>query len=404
MRNIIFAAPFPAETTYRFARAVRDLEDIRLLGIVAVPPSGANADLFADMATVEDALSTEQLIEAAKLLQKRHGRIERIVGILEPIQEAIAQAREELGVDGPSLQVAQVFRDKGRMKDELRRHGLPCARHRMIATWADAEDFVDEVGFPIVVKPPAGMGAKATWRINDTDEFKQALKALNTSPKNPAIAEEFLTGQEYSFETITVDGEVRFTSFSRYYPTPLEAIENPWIKWAVLHPREISGPEFDDAKEMGIKAVKALGLTTGFTHMEWFRRPDGSLAIGEVAARPPGAQIVPGNNYVHDADFYRAWARAVVDDAFDGPYERKYSVGVAFLRGMGRGRVMAVTGVAEANRKMSHLVVESRLPRVGTPRSDSYEGEGYVILRDPSTEVVKEALKTLIQTIQIHYG
>ncbi len=404
MRNIIFAAPFPAETTYRFARAVRDLEDIRLLGIVAVPPSGANADLFADMATVEDALSTEQLIEAAKLLQKRHGRIERIVGILEPIQEAIAQAREELGVDGPSLQVAQVFRDKGRMKDELRRHGLPCARHRMIATWADAEDFVDEVGFPIVVKPPAGMGAKATWRINDTDEFKQALKALNTSPKNPAIAEEFLTGQEYSFETITVDGEVRFTSFSRYYPTPLEAIENPWIKWAVLHPREISGPEFDDAKEMGIKAVKALGLTTGFTHMEWFRRPDGSLAIGEVAARPPGAQIVPGNNYVHDADFYRAWARAVVDDAFDGPYERKYSVGVAFLRGIGRGRVMAVTGVAEANRKVSHLVVESRLPRVGTPRADSYEGEGYVILRDPSTEVVKEALKTLIQTIQIHYG
>ena len=41
------------------------------------------------------------------------------------------------------------------------------------------------------------------------------------------------------------------------------------------------------------RAVKALGLETGFTHMEWFRRDDGSLAIGEIAARPPGAHIVP---------------------------------------------------------------------------------------------------------------
>ena len=404
MRNVIFAAPFPAETTYRFARAVKKLDDVRLLGIVAVPPSGSDAALFADVASVEDALSTEQLVEAAKLLEERYGPIHRIIGILEPIQEAIAAAREELGVPGTSLEVADLFRDKGRMKDELRRHGLPCARHKRISTWEDAEEFVREVGFPIVVKPPAGMGAKATWRIDDADELRRALTAMGASPKRPAIAEEFLRGREYSFETITIDGEVRFTSFSRYYPTPLEAIENPWIKWCVLHPREVTGPEFEDAKKLGIEAVEALGLTTGFTHMEWFRRDDGSLAIGEIAARPPGAQIVAGNNYVHDADFYRAWARAVVDEAFDGPFERKYSVGVAFLRGIGRGRVMGVTGVAQANQTVGHLVVESRLPRPGTPRSDSYEGEGYIILRHPDTAVVKEALKTVIETIQIHYG
>ncbi len=404
MRNVIFAAPFPAETTYRFARAAKRLEDVRLLGIVAVPPSGPDADLFADVATVKDALSTEQLVEAAKLLEKRYGKIHRIIGILEPIQEAIATARKELGVVGTSPEVADLFRDKGKMKDELRRHGLPCARHHRISSWADAEDFVNEVGFPIVVKPPAGMGAKATWRINDAAELKKALAAMQTSPQRPAIAEEFLHGREYSFETITVDGEVRFTSLSRYYPTPLEAIENPWIKWCVVHPREIRSPEFDDAKKLGVEAVKALGLDTGFTHMEWFRRDDGSLAIGEVAARPPGAQIIPGNNYVHDADFYRAWARAVVDDAFDGPWERKYSVGVAFLRGIGRGRVMGVTGVAEAMRKVGDLVVESKLPRPGTPRSDSYEGEGFIILRHPDVDVVKEAVKTVIETIQVHYG
>ncbi|MFU8803772.1 MAG: hypothetical protein ACNA8W_08195, partial [Bradymonadaceae bacterium] len=159
----------------------------------------------------------------------------------------------------------------------------------------------------------------------------------------------------------------------------------------------------DDARELGIKAVKALGLDTGFTHMEWFRRHDGSLAIGEIAARPPGAQILPGNGFVHDADFFRAWARAVVDDAYDGPYERKYSVAVAFLRGPGQGRISRVTGVANANDQVGSLVVEARLPRIGAPKADSYEGDGYVILRHPNVDVVTKAVKAVIDNIRVEY-
>jgi hypothetical protein len=91
----------------------------------------------------------------------------------------------------------------------------------------------------------------------------------------------------------------------------------------------------------------------------------------------------------------------VVDGAFDGPFERRWSVGTAFLRGMGRGRVTRVTGVEQANAKVGHLVVESRLPNVGTPRSDSYEGDGYVIVRHLDVEVVKAAMKTVIETVRI---
>jgi biotin carboxylase len=290
------------------------------------------------------------------------------------------------------------------MKDELRRHGLPCARHKLIRTWGDAEAFVAEVGLPLVLKPPAGMGCKSTWRIGSTDELRAALRALHASPERPALAEEFLRGREYSFETITIGGEVRFQSCSRYYPTPLEVMETPWIQWVVVLPRDIDGPEFADARALGVKAIAALGLDTGFTHMEWFRRDDGSLAIGEIAARPPGAHIVLANGYAHDADLYRAWARAVIDDAFDGPWQRKYAVGVAYLRGVGRGRVVAVRGVEKANALCGHMAVESRLPKVGAPRSDSYEGDGYVVVRDPDVEQVKRAMTTIIETIQIEYA
>jgi len=403
MRNVLFAAPFPLETTMRFARAAARLDNVRLLGLVQKPPTGDDARLFADVVEVGDALDTQNLIEGARTLERRHGPLHRVLGILEPLQVQLAEVRRALGVDGTNPETADLFRDKARMKDELRRNGLPCARHRLIAYWSDAEAFVAEVGFPIVLKPTAGMGCKSTWRIRTVDELRAALQALHAGPDNPALAEEFLHGREYSFETITIGGVVRFQSCTRYLPSPLEVVETPWIQWVVVLPRDIDGPEFADARALGVRAVQALGLETGITHMEWFRRDDGSLAIGEIAARPPGAFIVLANSYAHDVDMYRAWARAVVDDAFDGPYERKYAVGVAFLRGVGRGRVSRVSGAEEATRKVGHLVVESRLPKLGTPRSDSYEGEGYVIVRDPSTDVVKAAMATIVENLRIEY-
>jgi biotin carboxylase len=404
MRNVVFVAPFPLDTTMRFARAAAGLGDVRFLGIMQEAPRGDDASLFVDLVTVRDGLDARQLIEAARLLERRHGRVHRVLGILEALQVQLGEVRRALGVPGAGPDTADLFRDKARMKDELRRHGLPCARHRLLRSWSDAEACIAEIGLPLVLKPPAGMGCKATWRVRTPDELRGALAAIHASPEHPALAEELLIGKEFSFETITIGGAVRFHSASRYYPTPLEVMETPWIQWVCVLPRDISGPEWADATELGVRAVSALGLDTGFTHMEWFRRDDGSLAIGEIAARPPGANIVRMTGFAHDADMYRAWARAVVDDAFDGPYTRRYAVGCAYLRGVGRGRVLRVTGVDRAQELVGRHVVEARLPQLGSPRNDSYEGDGHVIVRDPDTEVVKAAMKTIIETIQVHYG
>ena len=404
MRNVVFVAPFPLDTTLWFVRAAAGLADVRLLGVLQEAPRGDDAGLFVDLVTVRDGLDAGQLIEAARVLERRHGPIHRVLGILEALQVQLGEVRRALGVPGTSPETADLFRDKARMKDELRRRGLPCARHRLLRSWSDAEAFVAEVGLPLVLKPPAGMGCKATWRVRTTGELRGALAAIHASPDSPALAEELLVGNEFSFETITVGGQVRFHSLSRYYPTPLEVMETPWIQWVCVLPRDIAGPEWADATELGVRAVTGLGLDTGFTHMEWFRRDDGSLAIGEIAARPPGANIVRMTGIAHDADLYRAWARAVVDDAFDGPWTRKYAVGCAYLRGVGRGRVLRVTGVERAQALVGRLVVEARLPQPGAPRSDSYEGDGHVIVRDPDTEVVTAAMRTIIETIQVQYG
>ncbi len=163
----------------------------------------------------------------------------------------------------------------------------------------------------------------------------------------------------------------------------------------MLLPREIDGPGYDASAMPDSPPSTALGMTTGLAHMEWFRRPDGTVAISEVGARPPGAQITTLLSYAHDIDFYRVWARLVVLEQFEAP-ERRYAVGCAYLRAQGDGRVRAVHGLPEVARDVEHLVVEARLPRVGQATSGTYEGEGYVILRHPDTAVVEQALARVI--------
>jgi hypothetical protein len=138
--------------------------------------------------------------------------------------------------------------------------------------------------------------------------------------------------------------------------------------------------------------------------MEWFRRDDGSLAIGEIAARPPSSFIDSMTGLAHDTDTCRAWARAVVDDAFDGPFTRRYAVGCVFLRGVGPGRVLRVTGVDRVQERVGRIIVEARVPEPGAAHSNAYEGDGYFIVRDPDTEVVTAAIETIIETVGVEYG
>src|SRR5262249_13388550 len=152
--------------------------------------------------------------------------------------------------------------------------------------------------------------------------------------------------------------------------------------------------------DVGRRALDVLGMVTGVTHMEWFRRPDGRIAISEVAARPPGAQFSSLISYAHDFDLYRAWARLMINETFVVP-ERRYACGAAYLRGQGDGQVSAVEGWERTRDELGPLVVEAKLPRVGQPRSTSYEGEGYVIVRDPSTETVERALTRVIENVHV---
>jgi hypothetical protein len=410
MATVIFVAPYALESTLRFVRAVASLPGVRL-GILSQEPVSTVAAKL-DPATrervehceqVKNALDAAQLEEAVRRLSRRlGGHVDRLLGILEPLQEPLARVRERLQIRGMDAAEAERFRDKSVMKDALRRAGLPCARHCLAESAAAALDFADRV-LPLVAKPPAGAGSIDTFRVEARSELESWLRTRPPTAARPLLLEEFVQGREHSFDTVSIGGEHLFHSISSYAPTPLQVMETPWIQWTVLLPRRIDGPEFAAIRRAGPAALTALGMVTGMTHMEWFRRHDDSIAISEVAARPPGAQFTSLISYAHDHDFYRAWAEVSVFERFEPP-ERRFAAGAAYLRGQGSGSVRAVEGVAEIQRELGDLVVEAKLPQVGAPKAASYEGEGYVILRHPDTAVVAEGLERIVSTLRVTLG
>lgn len=401
--HVIFAAPFFMDATLRFVAGAAKLPGVHLTLISQDPLERLPAEIRHRLAghwRVGDALDPQQLVDAARGLASRFGQPHRMIAALEQLQVPLAIAREKLGIEGLSAEAAQNFRDKSRMKDVFTAAGVPCARHQLVSQRQVAIDFANKVGFPLVVKPPAGAGGKSTFRVDNERDLLNLLDRFPPDPNRPTLYEEFVSGTEYSFDSVMINGEMVWHSISRYTPSPLEVLENKWIQWCVMLPRDISGPEFDPIRKAADAGLKALKMTTGLSHMEWFQLRDGRLAISEVGARPPGAQFTSLLSYAHDLDFYHAWPHLLVYDEFPVP-PRRYAAGAAYIRGQGSGRVRAIHGLDEAQKRFGDIVVEARLPRPGQPPSDSYEGDGYVIVRHPDTAVVENALQQIVQLIRV---
>lgn len=414
MRHVVFIAPRFLENTNRFLSAFAALDGITLSVVSEDPAEGIPAAVRPRIAAhygVKNCLDGAELTTAVRAISKGVGKVDRLNGVLEQLQIPMAHVRDALDIEGIRSEVAQNFRDKDRMKDVLRKANVPVARSGLATSPAALRSFIDRVGYPVIVKPQAGLGTRDTFRITSKEDL-EALekKGLAPSERAPLQVEEFVVAREHTCETVTIRGKTVWRSGSRYFPTPLEVLENPWVQYCVLLPREDDLPEFAKFAPINESALAALfgkdagtAAGTALSHMEWFLREDGSALVNEVGARPPGVMLMPLMSLAHDTNLISDWARLMSLDEF-APKKRAYAAGACFFRGQGGGnKVTQVTGIEQAVIATGDTLVELRSPKVGMPRATGYEGEGWAIVKAPTTEQVKKALLTLVEGVQVRY-
>jgi hypothetical protein len=403
-RRVVFVARSFTGEILRSGLAITKLENIYLLGICEQPLTSDAAEMFEDTVYVTDTHDSNQLLEAARVLQERHGALNRIVTTQETLLNPVAHTVEALQIEGMNVATVQRALDKSLLKATLEQAGIATARHRVFTSEAQARRFVAELKYPIVLKPLNGSGGLATWCIRNEEQLALALELTQPSPAHPLLAEEYFRGEELCIDTITVANEPRFFSICCYRPSILEAVEDPAIQWRCVMPRDISDSRYEQFISQGLAAVRALSVGNAMTHMEGFLHEDGQLCFIDATLRPAGARIAPMLAFAYDIDPYLVWARLMLDGRFDGPWERKFAVGTVFLRGAGSGRIETVAGIETVRRQLGVLVMDVRLPRVGASKSGTYTGDGYVTVRHPETQAVDDALDFIAQTIRITYS
>jgi hypothetical protein len=204
--------------------------------------------------------------------------------------------------------------------------------------------------------------------------------------------EEFVDGEEFTFDTVCGAGDILFENVSWYRPRPLQARSHEWISPMTVALRDIDDVGLAGGRAMGRDVIRALGFEAGFTHMEWYRKTDGEVVFGEIGARPPGARTVDVMNYAVDGDLFRTWAEAVVTGTSE-PLVHRYNAASIFKRAEGSGHITRIDGLdALVAAYRDQLCVVDLLP-VGAHRRDwraTLLSDGMIIVRHPELDALIE--------------
>ena len=384
MRAVFLATHYPPEMQ-EYTRGLAEV-GVDVLGVGDAPVGSLPRSLkphLADYLQVPRLLDEDDVIE--RVTAWLRGRsVDRVLANWEVMVLTAARLRERFGVPGMSVDTVRGFRDKQIMKERVMAAGVRVPRSERVRTVAEARAAAERIGFPLILKPIAGAGSADTHRVEDAFELETVLARM--LHVGEASCEEFIDGEEYTFDTVCVDGEPRFINVAQYLPRPLIARTNEWISPVVVTVRDLDQPHIRAGIQLGRQVLKALDMGDGFTHMEWFRKPDGEVVFGEIGCRPGGAKLVDQMNYTCDIDLFREWARAVTWKKFEAPTARKYNAAIIFKRALGRGRITRIEGLHDFMRRYGDHVVEESLLPVGAHRRDWKQtllSDGHILLRHP---------------------
>jgi len=406
MMNVLLLSPgYPADMP-EFTRGLAET-GARVFGVGDSPPDGLPPLVRHSLSKyiAVRSLWDEDAVIASLRDQLRGQQLDRIECLWEPGILLAARLREIFGVEGLKVQHAQRFRDKELMKRALDSAGIRTPRHVAAQSVAAVWEAAELIGYPIILKPIDGAGSADTYSVRDADELRVVLPRLRHV--QTVSVEEFVEGEEYTFDTITINGKIAYYNIAWYRPRPLVARSNEWISPQVIALNDLEHPDLKEGVKMGFDVIRALQFDTGFTHMEWYRKADGEVVFGEIGARPPGAHQVDQMKYVCDFDVFREWANAITGGSISEGITPKYNVANIYKRARGVGRINAIEGVDKLQKEFGRHVLWNTLLPVGSRRRDwrkTLVSDGFIMLRHQDLAATIEMADRVGSELHLYAG
>ena len=363
--NFIFISPQFPKTYWNFCDRLKN-KGVCVLGIGDTPYDELDDHVknsLQEYYRVDNMENYEEMFRAVAFFSFRYGKIDWIESNNEYWLTQDARLRTDFNItSGYQNKEVMEIRSKSKMKKYYKKAGSPCARYHMVSTMEEGLAFIDEVGYPVIVKPDMGVGAAKTYRLANRKEVKAFY---DQKPNIPYIMEEFISGRIISYDGIMNSKKEIIFDTSHIFPTPIMDIVNTQDHMVYYSAKKID-PKL---RKMGRKAVRAFPGGSRFFHFEFFQLLEDKEGLGqigdyvglEVNMRPPGGYTTDMMNFANNADIYTIWADMVIKDHTDFKTEdvRPY-VCIFVSRRDNREYVHSHEEILM--RYQQHIVMQERMP------------------------------------------
>ena len=252
-------------------------------------------------------------IDAVTEVAHRHGVDGALTVSADRAVPIVAAVTERLGLPSIGTEVAQRMRNKIVMRRAFAEEGVPQPPFAAVRSLKEGRRALETVGVPAVLKPADSGGQRGVFRIDSEDDLDAHLHAaLAESAEQECILEGFIDGTEMNGIVIAREGKAEVVTLSdRLRPVGVGF----GVGWIHLYPASVFGDQLDLSEHVVTRAVEVLGLRDGIAFPQLIARPDGSVAVVEVAARIPGGQMADLVRHATGVDLVDVALRFALGDA-----------------------------------------------------------------------------------------
>ncbi|WP_405566627.1 ATP-grasp domain-containing protein [Streptomyces sp. NBC_01167] len=314
----------------------------------------------------------------------------------EPHQEVAQPFAESVGLPHLTRQQVTWVRHKTVMKDRFAELGLRCAAYRRVETLAEVALFAEEQGWPVVVKPMDSFACIGTYRIDGPDDLAEVPEL---APERRWMAEEYIRGTEYQLCALVTGGKV-VDAYLSLNPVPILDVLDGAINANITF---APGEELPlDVWSVCQDLVDGFGLDHGYFHAECFLMDDGTLCVGEAAARITGCEVLANHGLSRGFDIHRATLDTYLGRTPDLRYSEGRAVGDLLLP-VKPGRVVSISTEEELLRLPGVLSVQLKLAvgDVATPLRASHASSGFMHVAGGTAAEVEKRMRNVLEHFTI---
>lgn len=265
---------------------------------------------FADEYHNVSIVDKDEVLTLAKKL-----KIDGVVSFAtDPGVVTAAYVAERMGLPFQgSYEAACILQDKGLFRKFLTEHHFNCPHARRYENIDAPFKDIDFFTWPVIVKPTDSAGSKGVTKVDCPDELREAIKtALEGAHNGAFIIEDFLTfeGHHSSTDPFTVDGELRFATYSDQLFDP--AADNPYTPAFIIWPASMKQEHQDELTHEIQRLMHLLQMGTGIYNIETCVANGGKPYIMEVSPRGGGCKIAELQRLAYGVDLIEAEVRKAV--------------------------------------------------------------------------------------------